>query len=73
MIDDDDLLRGAVDGAVVYSVDDVVGVLTVNSAANRLGGAEHLKIRIRIEIMISIKITIMISIRIKFSKILKLE
>merc|ERR1719447_198650 len=37
-----DLLGGAVDGAVVDAIDDVVGVHAVHGAANRLGSAKHL-------------------------------
>merc|ERR1740128_522024 len=36
-----DLLRGAVDGAIVDTIDDIVRVLTVHSAADRLCGAKN--------------------------------
>merc|ERR1719150_3146319 len=37
-----DLLGGAVDGAIVNAINDVMGVHPVHSAANRLGSAKHL-------------------------------
>ena len=37
-----DLLGGAVDGAVVDAINDVMGVHPVHSAAYRLGSAKHL-------------------------------
>ena len=37
-----DLLGGAVDGAIVDAIDDVMGVHAVHSAANGLGSAKHL-------------------------------
>ena len=37
-----DLLGGAVDGAIVDAINDVVGVHPVHSAANRLSSAKHL-------------------------------
>ena len=56
VIDDDTLLRGTVDGAVVDTVDDVVGILPVHGAADGLGGAENLEITIKICMVIRIKI-----------------
>ena len=37
-----DLLGGAVDGAIVDAIDDVMGVHAVHGAANRLSSAKHL-------------------------------
>ena len=37
-----DLLGGAVDGAIVDAINDVMGVHPVHSAANRLSSAKHL-------------------------------